>query len=323
MVPLASWANVYPALLELINRESAKAQEQGTSPFKAIIYLNTSAAVELTSQVAFAIKREGQFPINIQHIMGKRSQEQRNRAADTFRKATSGVLISSDVTARGMDFPNVTHVIQIDAPRDRETYIHRLGRTGRADKSGEGWIFLPPNSVGPARRLLQGLPIQKNETLESSSSSITPAFDVVKKAYKSVYPDVRDEAYSTLISASTHNKIQLVDELNEWFTGDWGMDKPPSVSPHWAAKQNLSGANLNFERKPRTFTDEEGGDRMYGRRGDAHRAARNDSSDPFDRMRSSARRDDRGSGGRGSYGSFGGNRRSGGGFSGGRDRGSW
>ena len=58
-----------------------------------------------------------------------------------------------------MDFPNVSHVIQIGVPPDREQYIHRLGRTGRADKSGQGWLLLATVSS-----VAIGVPVRKDVT---------------------------------------------------------------------------------------------------------------------------------------------------------------
>lgn len=77
-------------------------------------------------------------------IHSKKSQGYRNKASDKFRKAKRGILFTSDVSARGVDYPDVTHVIQIGLPESREQYIHRLGRTGRAGKVGEGILVLSP-----------------------------------------------------------------------------------------------------------------------------------------------------------------------------------
>ena len=59
-----------------------------------------------------------------------------------FRDSDQGIMFSSDVSARGMDYPDVTHVIQVGCPSDKATYVHRLGRTARAGKSGTGMLFL-------------------------------------------------------------------------------------------------------------------------------------------------------------------------------------
>jgi ATP-dependent RNA helicase MSS116 len=81
------------------------------------------------------------FP-EIIEIHSRKSQASRNRASDKFRAAKSAILFTSDVSARGVDYPEVTTVIQFGLPDSREQYIHRLGRTGRAGKAGRGWLVL-------------------------------------------------------------------------------------------------------------------------------------------------------------------------------------
>jgi ATP-dependent RNA helicase MSS116 len=73
------------------------------------------------------------------------SQGSRNRVRDEFGKRESKILFTSDVSARGVDYPDVTHVIQYGTPCDRETgYLHRLGRTGRIGKQGKGLLVALP-----------------------------------------------------------------------------------------------------------------------------------------------------------------------------------
>eukprot|EP00339_Tiarina_fusa_P013438 CAMPEP_0117070600 /NCGR_PEP_ID=MMETSP0472-20121206/49601_1 /TAXON_ID=693140 ORGANISM="Tiarina fusus, Strain LIS" /NCGR_SAMPLE_ID=MMETSP0472 /ASSEMBLY_ACC=CAM_ASM_000603 /LENGTH=694 /DNA_ID=CAMNT_0004793773 /DNA_START=59 /DNA_END=2143 /DNA_ORIENTATION=- len=80
---------------------------------------------------------------NVIEIHSRKSQSARNKASDLFRASTGrSILFTSDVSARGVDYPNVTHVIQFGLPDSREQYIHRLGRTGRAGKPGKGWLVL-------------------------------------------------------------------------------------------------------------------------------------------------------------------------------------
>ena len=76
-------------------------------------------------------------------IHSRMSQPARTRASDAFRASGGNVvLFTSDVSARGVDYPDTTHIIQLGAATDRETYVHRLGRTARAGTSGEGVLLL-------------------------------------------------------------------------------------------------------------------------------------------------------------------------------------
>ena len=65
------------------------------------------------------------------------------RMLESFKSNQTKILIATDVAARGLDIPNVTHVINFDIPNDYDTYVHRIGRTGRADKKGIALTFIP------------------------------------------------------------------------------------------------------------------------------------------------------------------------------------
>lgn len=76
-------------------------------------------------------------------LHGGLSQDRRARNSDTFRRAsTASVLVTTDVSARGVDYPNVTRVIQFGVPREKDQYIHRVGRTGRAGRDGHGDLIV-------------------------------------------------------------------------------------------------------------------------------------------------------------------------------------
>ncbi|KAG5950419.1 hypothetical protein E4U53_005099 [Claviceps sorghi] len=301
LVALSSWNNVFPSLFELIDRETAKAAEDKSQlPFKAIVYFNTTALVELAGEFGYQRRKSGAMKISTFSIQSQLSQSSRTRAADKFRHTRSGVLFSSDVTARGMDFPDVTHVIQIDTPRDRESYIHRLGRTGRQNKGGEGWLFLPPTSLTVARRQLRGLPLKPNQTLESSNVAADPndlpkyhkeAQDLAQNLPKKMLGG----AYTSIFGCSTNQREDLVDDLNQWATVGWGWSEPPPVSSSWARNLGLLQSSLNIQERPArqdSNSDENGnGDRRSGFRGENSR-----SSDPFANIGRMARRDDYGSG---------------------------
>jgi ATP-dependent RNA helicase RhlE len=75
-------------------------------------------------------------------IHGNRSQSQRERALARFHSGAIDTLVATDVAARGIDVQDVTHVINFDAPEDRDAYVHRVGRTGRATRHGIGITFV-------------------------------------------------------------------------------------------------------------------------------------------------------------------------------------
>jgi ATP-dependent RNA helicase RhlE len=74
-------------------------------------------------------------------LHGDRSQTERERALDHFKEGIIKVLVATDIAARGIDVPNVTHVINFDLPLETEAYVHRIGRTARAGRSGKAISF--------------------------------------------------------------------------------------------------------------------------------------------------------------------------------------
>ncbi len=81
--------------------------------------------------------------ITAEAIHGNKSQAQRQRALQAFKNHQVKVLVATDVAARGLDIPNVSHVINFDTPNTYEDYIHRVGRTGRAGAQGKAHTFVP------------------------------------------------------------------------------------------------------------------------------------------------------------------------------------
>ncbi|KAL3128973.1 putative RNA SFII helicase Spb4p [Cryptosporidium hominis] len=82
---------------------------------------------------------------NLCKLHGQMCQKSREKSYEIFRNCDSGVLISTDLTARGIDIPDIEWIIQFDAPQDPSYYIHRIGRTARAGKLGKSIIMLQPH----------------------------------------------------------------------------------------------------------------------------------------------------------------------------------
>ena len=85
------------------------------------------------------------YEINMKNILKlhrKVKQEQRTKIYTKFSNLNSGILLTTDVSARGLDIPNVDWIVQFDPPQDSNQYIHRIGRTARAGNQGQSMIFL-------------------------------------------------------------------------------------------------------------------------------------------------------------------------------------
>ncbi|MDQ2891007.1 MAG: DEAD/DEAH box helicase [Gemmatimonadota bacterium] len=91
--------------------------------------------------------------VNADRIHGNRSQTQRTAALAGFKSGTSKVLVATDIAARGIDVEELGHVVNFDVPLVPEDYIHRVGRTGRADATGEAFTFVAPDEEGDLRNI--------------------------------------------------------------------------------------------------------------------------------------------------------------------------
>ena len=118
---------------------------------KTVIFTRTKrAAQKLVDEL-------GDRGFNAAAVHGDMSQEARERSMAGFKAGKRDVLIATDVAARGIDVPDVARVINYDAPEDRETYVHRIGRTGRAGRTGTGISFVLAEQADEMRRIRVGL----------------------------------------------------------------------------------------------------------------------------------------------------------------------
>ncbi|KAK2038186.1 DEAD/DEAH box helicase [Colletotrichum somersetense] len=292
VVKCRGWGNVLPTLYELVQKEVEKRRNNPElMPFKALVFLPTSGMVDLAADV------DQRMRFNRDRIMGWRiharlTQAQRTNASDRFREAKSGILFSTDVTARGLDFPNVTHVIQVGCPSNREQYIHRLGRTGRANKEGEGWLIITESETGPARTELAGLPIKPNTDLEAARFDFTSQEQPSELTAKvtEITSQLREQVlragYLSLFGQKMGDMQGKADELREWFVHGMKMDDTPAFSASVVAKSGLRNIRgLNISNGGSSF----GGDR-YGDRGargsfsDRGGSRPREPRDPFEKM---------------------------------------
>jgi ATP-dependent RNA helicase RhlE len=107
-------------------------------PGPTLIFLRTKAATEVLSHT---LKKKG---YKIAELHGDRSQGQRTQALKGFREGKYDILVATDVAARGLDIEDVTHVFNYDIPLNPDDYVHRIGRTARAQKEGDAITFVTP-----------------------------------------------------------------------------------------------------------------------------------------------------------------------------------
>ena len=103
------------------------------------------------------VKRLGGEGVPAVAMHGNKSQGQRERALATFESGRVDTLVATDVAARGIDVEGISHVINFDPPDDREAYVHRVGRTGRAGRTGVGITLVGHEQAGDVQKIAVSL----------------------------------------------------------------------------------------------------------------------------------------------------------------------
>ncbi|KAL1204015.1 DEAD-box ATP-dependent RNA helicase 31 [Cardamine amara subsp. amara] len=201
--------------------------------YKVIVFCTTAMVTKLVADLL------GELNLNVREIHSRKPQSYRTRVSNEFRKSKGLILVTSDVSARGVDYPDVTLVLQVGLPKDREQYIHRLGRTGRKGKEGEGLLLLAPWEEYFLSSL-RDLPITK-----SPLPSIDP--ETVKKVQKALcHVEMRNKeaAYQAWLGYYNSQKMigrdkeRLVELANE-FSRSMGLDNPPAIPKLILGKMGL------------------------------------------------------------------------------------
>jgi superfamily II DNA/RNA helicase len=107
------------------------------------------------------VKRLSNEGVKAVAMHGDKSQRQRERALAQFERGEVDTLVATDVAARGIDVRDISHVINFDPPEDGDTYTHRVGRTGRAGRTGEGVTFVGTEQAGDVQKMATQLGILK------------------------------------------------------------------------------------------------------------------------------------------------------------------
>jgi len=135
---------------------------------KVLLFSETKRGV---SRITQRLKEAG---IRADEIHGDKSQAYRNRALESFRKGKIRVLVATDVAARGLDIPLVTDVINFEIPRTYDSYIHRIGRTGRAGNSGRAFTITDKPRERPQATDRKARPTKSELIAELMSEPLPP-----------------------------------------------------------------------------------------------------------------------------------------------------
>ncbi|EWC46044.1 hypothetical protein DRE_04618 [Drechslerella stenobrocha 248] len=262
LVSCDSYENVFPTIFELLDRENSAAKANGES-FKAMVFFKTARHAELAALLFRQVRLPDRtdhplYPLDLIQIHSRLTQHRRTEAANAFRQAENAILFSSDVTARGMDFPNVTHVIQVGSPPNREQYIHRVGRTARGKNidTGKGVGYLVVSSLDAQHTLdsLRGIQLRTEVGRElvsptanlSDLDGINPkAADFARaivQACSRLDTSLTRNAYQSMFGAYMADGIKphrLVEDMYKMTKYNFGWDQPPMMSRYLAAKMAI------------------------------------------------------------------------------------
>lgn len=126
-------------------------------PAKALVFVNNTHEVEVVlNKLIFHKYLAG-------GLFGAQNKQQRQQTLESFRKGKINVLVSSDISARGLDIPDVTHVFNLDLPPSANDYLHRAGRTARGNNTGEAFSLLTPKEERFVKEYEKKLDIAMNE----------------------------------------------------------------------------------------------------------------------------------------------------------------
>jgi superfamily II DNA/RNA helicase len=137
-------------LVDLIRKEGGR----------HLVFVRTKRGAD---RLARKLKEKG---IKAKPMHGDLSQAQRERALSAFDKGNIDTLVATDVAARGLDVDDITHVVNYDVPADDSSYLHRVGRTARAGRSGTGVTFVLPSDRGDVSRMAARLSLEEEFTKE-------------------------------------------------------------------------------------------------------------------------------------------------------------
>jgi superfamily II DNA/RNA helicase len=154
-----------------------------------IVFCNRKSEVDV---VAKSLKTHG---FDAAPIHGDLDQSTRMRTLDAFRKGDLKLLCASDVAARGLDIPDVSHVFNYDVPHHADDYVHRIGRTGRAGKTGDTYMIVTPadaRNLDKVLKLIGQAPAEVTLDLDWASAKTEPHHAAAnKKARERARPEGR------------------------------------------------------------------------------------------------------------------------------------
>ncbi|KAL8758445.1 MAG: hypothetical protein Q9184_003920, partial [Pyrenodesmia sp. 2 TL-2023] len=210
---------------------------------KIIVFGTTARIVALFTELF-----HGQLGLDVYQLHSRLTQPARTRTTEAFKTAKKGILFASDVIGRGMDFPNVSLVVQVGLPSDADAYTHRVGRTARAGKDGRA-VLLLTEAESFYLKVNPQFPIKPYpataKILELANSPNLP----ITAALRRVDPATKDKAYSAYLGFMkvymkklNLDPAGLVQMANEFALEGMLCHEVPKLEKRTVGKMGLKGA---------------------------------------------------------------------------------
>lgn len=232
LIKVPTFSDVAPAMVGAIKDEAARHDN-----FKSIVFAPTAAQADFYGEILVNIS--GLPHTSILH--SRMSQTKRVRITNEYRDAKAAILVATDVIARGMDFPGVTTVFQVGIPSEKQSYIHRLGRTARADAEGRGiFLICEAESFFPQWTLKQIKFIPQAADL-SSAKAVEGIVDSIGEEDKQQTYKAWLGFYNNHLRSFKWDKEELVRQANKFAREGLGCPETPPIMKTTVRKMGLRG----------------------------------------------------------------------------------
>lgn len=169
------------------------------NPSSAIIFCRTKRGVD---ELVQELQSKGYM---VEGMHGDMTQAHRLTTLSKFKEGTLNLLIATDVAARGIDVDGVTHVFNYDLPQDVESYVHRIGRTGRANREGTAYSLVTPKDFSMLKQ------IQKVTKSAITQKPVPTAEQIKNKKFNDIIKEVTETITSGDLTKFMPNAIELIE----------------------------------------------------------------------------------------------------------------
>ena len=199
------------------------------------------------------------YGVKVNAIHGNKSQNQRQQALEDFKKKKLRVLVATDIAARGIDIDELSHVINYDLPETAETYVHRMGRTGRAGLSGEAYSFCSQDEnsllVAIEKHIKMALPVNEKHDYHVSIRLNAESNIPVKKPSSST-KNTNRSGYNANKQTGTRDAYKRYDQPSRKPKTDKKTDSEPLARfrKEYIAKEANADDQFKFGNKKKRVT---------------------------------------------------------------------